>query len=102
MTPRQRYRIVDRAALAEALEVDLEQLAEVHEGWIAEALRRPLTREVEWSESVAVGGRSFAERVLRDLGGRAGDRRVQPFDTAYVVREPAPAYAAHFTPENAR
>jgi putative transposase len=99
---RQRYRIVDRVALAEALEVDVEKLAEVHQGWIDEALQRPLTRQAEWSESVAVGGRSFAERVLRALGSRARDRRVQPFNDLYVVRESSPAYAAHLPPENAR
>jgi putative transposase len=64
----QRYRIVDRVALAEPLEIDVERLAEVHRGWMAEALRRPLTREAQWSESVAVGGRLFAERVLRGMG----------------------------------
>ena len=47
---RHRYRIVDRVALAEALEVDVEQLAEVHRGWVEEALRGPLTRQAEWSE----------------------------------------------------
>ena len=99
---RQRYRIVDRVALAEALEVDVEKLAEVHRSWVEEALRRPLTRQAEWSESVAVGGRSFAEQVLRDLGGGARDRRVEALDGAYVVREPPQAYAPYFTSENAR
>jgi putative transposase len=99
---RQRYRIVDRLALAEALAVDVEKLAEVHRGWIDEALQGPLTRQAQWSESVAVGGRSFAEQVLRDLGGRARDRHVEAFDGAYVVREPPTAYAPHFAPENAR
>jgi hypothetical protein len=51
---------------------------------------------------VAVGGRAFAERVLRDLGGRARDRRVEPRDGVYVVREPAAAYGAYFDSENAR
>jgi putative transposase len=88
-------------ALAEALAVDVERLAEVHHGWVEEALRGPLTRQAQWSESVAVGGRSFAERVLRDLGGRARDRHVEAFDGAYVVREPPVAYAPHFAPENA-
>jgi REP-associated tyrosine transposase len=99
---RQRYRIVDRVALAEVLEVDVGKLAEVHRGWVDEALRGPLTRQAEWSESVAVGGRPFAEQVLRDLGGRARDRRVETVGGAYVVREPPPAYASHFGPENAR
>jgi putative transposase len=99
---RQRYRIVDRVALAESLEVEVEKLAEVHRSWVEEALRGSLTRQAQWSESVAVGGRSFAEQVLHDLGGRARDRRVEALDGAYVVREPPQAYAPYFTPENAR
>ena len=96
---RQRYRIVDRAALAEALQVDVERLAEVHREWIDEALRHPATRQPQWSESVAVGGRAFAERVLRDLGARARDRRIEPSGGAYVVREPPAAYGAYFDTE---
>jgi putative transposase len=99
---RQRYRIVDRAALAEALEMDLGKLAEVHREWVDEALRRPLVRQPQWSESVAVGGCSFAEQLLRDLGGRARDRRVEPCNDGFVVREPPPAYAAHFALKNTR
>ena len=99
---RQRYRIVDRAALAQALEIDMERLADAHREWIDDALRCALTRQAQWSESVAVGGRAFAETVLRDLGGRARERRVEPCDGAYVVREPPAAYDAHSAPENAR
>ena len=61
-----------------------------------------MTRQPQWSESVAVGGRAFAERVLRDLGGRARARRVEQRDGAYVVREPPAAYGANFHAENAR
>jgi hypothetical protein len=61
-----------------------------------------VTRQPQWSESVAVGGRAFAERVLRDLGVRVRDRRVEPCDGAFVVREPPAAYGAHSAPENAR
>jgi len=99
---RRRYRIVDRVVLAEALELDVEKLAEVHGGWIDEALRGPLTRQGQWSESVAVGGRSFATQVLRDLGKRVRDRRVEAFGSAYVVREPPAAYTPDFAVENAR
>jgi putative transposase len=98
---RQRYRIVDRMALAEALQVAVEKLAEVHQAWVEAALRGPVTRQAQWGESVAVGRRPFAERVLRDLGGRARDRRVEAFDGAYVVRETPPAYTRHFARENA-
>jgi REP element-mobilizing transposase RayT len=95
-------RIVDRVVLAEALDIDVKRLAEAHREWVEEALRGRLERQPHWSESVAVGGRSFAERVLDDLGARARDRCLEQWEDAYVVREPAAAYAEHFGAENAR
>jgi hypothetical protein len=87
---RQRYRIVDRAALAEALEVDVEQLAQVHEGWIAAALRRLLTRQAEWSESVAVGGRSLPNACGVTSAGAlatgASNRSTPPMSCASLLQ----------------
>src|SRR6185436_16487818 len=59
---RARYRIVDRQALADALEIELRQLADLHREWVEAALQRgSAEREPQWSESVAVGGREFVE-----------------------------------------
>ncbi|HVO26228.1 MAG TPA: hypothetical protein VMW56_21650 [Candidatus Margulisiibacteriota bacterium] len=99
---RQRYRIVVQVGLAAALEIDVERLAAVHREWIDTALERPLTRQPQWSASVAVGGRAFAERVLGDLGMRARGRHVEPWDSAYVVRVPPAAYGAHLPRQNTR
>lgn len=99
---RQRYRIVDRAAVATLLDIDIQQLATTHRDWIEEALRHPVTRQPHWSESVAVGGRAFAEQYLQDLGVRGRHRRVEPIDAAFMVREPAAAYGAELPVEYAR
>ena len=65
---RERYRIVDREALAEALGLDVARLSEMHAEWIGEALESgDLEREAQWSESVAVGGREFVEGVAAEL-----------------------------------
>jgi REP-associated tyrosine transposase len=60
-----RYRIVDRAATAEVLDLEaLPRLATAHAEWIEPALRERGQRRVpEWSESLAVGSRTFVERV---------------------------------------
>ena len=69
---RQRYRIVDRQALAEALQIDVAQLAEAHRQWIEETLiRSRLEREPHWSRSIAVGSRAYVDRAAKDLRGRA-------------------------------
>jgi putative transposase len=88
-----RYRIVNRAAVAEALGVRVPDLPSVHRDWIEAALHdRRLEREARWSESVAVGSRAYVERIRRDLGHRARYRVVEPVADSYMLREQAERY----------
>jgi len=59
-TPQQRYRTVDRVALAEALGLEsVDELAERHAEWIDAGLRAgKLARQSKWTESVAVADAS--------------------------------------------
>jgi putative transposase len=92
--PPQRYQIVDREVLAEALGLaDVSQLAPAHAEWIAAALaRREAQREPEWTESLAVGRREFVERISAALADRARHRHVEAFGGAHVLRDPSDAY----------
>lgn len=100
-TPRQRYRIIDREALAAALEVDVQALPQSHAEWIATALaQRELHRQPQWSEGVAVGSRVFAARVIAALGARARDRRIENQAGLYVVRQAAAPYGCRSPSEN--
>jgi putative transposase len=101
-TARQRYRIVDRVALAEALGlVSVDGLAAAHSEWIEAALRAAKQgRLSKWSESVAVGGRKFVARVEAELGARARYRVIEPLDDSFVLRDPSAAYGPHFSPES--
>ncbi len=92
--PRARKRIIDRAALAKALELgSVAELAATHRAWVEAALQqRPRQREAKWSETLAVGSRSFIEQVRRDLGGAARHRDIVQDDDAFLLREPAAAY----------
>ena len=95
-----RYRIVDRAALAEVLGVELADLAGVHREWVEEALRdRRRQREGRWSESIAVGGRSFVEGVRRGLGSRGRYRSIVQEGEDHVLREPEELYECNFDTE---
>lgn len=99
---RLRYRIVDRQALADALGVDLSQLAEAHSRWIETALRtRARQRDPQWSESVAVGGREFVESVQRTLGDRGRYRKIEEAAGMHSLREAAATYSHHPGAENA-
>lgn len=97
---RQRYRIVDRAALAEASGVALASLAAVHAEWIAAELRdRRNARAPEWSESLAVGSQEYVERVAGALGARARHRQIEARGDVSVLRETSVAYGCALRPE---
>jgi len=90
---RARYRIVDRAALADALGVKLADLASVHRDWIETALRNgKLERDGRWTESVAVGSRGYVEHVRRELGSRGRYRVIEPLGDSHILHETAEDY----------
>ena len=99
-----RYRIVDRAALAVLLGLQsVSHLPRVHAAWVEHALQtREHGRQPQWTESLAVGSRAFAERVSSELGARARYRTVGAVDDAFVLREPAASYRASFAGETGR
>jgi putative transposase len=71
------YRIADRAALSGLLGVPIEGPAEAHAERIEAALASgDREREAKWSESVAVGRRTFVEEMKRELASRTETARV--------------------------
>jgi putative transposase len=73
-----------------------------HRGWTEEYLGNGSgKRQDEWTASVAVGERSFVERVKSLLGFRAKGRDVFEADEGYQLREGAGCYKAGFEPEKA-
>jgi putative transposase len=98
---RLRYRVVDRRALADALGIELVQLAEAHREWVEAALQSEARqRNPLWTESVAVGGREFVEAVQRRLGDRGRYREIEEVGGVHILREPAVAYGGHVPGEN--
>lgn len=90
----------DREALCGLLGTTDDKLAALQNEWINTALAngRP-EREPQWSEALAVGRRSFVERVQSELGAQALHRCIEEVDGASVLRDPAPPYGHHFAVE---
>jgi REP element-mobilizing transposase RayT len=101
--PPERYRLIDRASLMQLLGIDdNDRLSQAHFSWVEEALKmRERVRERKWSESVAVGGLSFVEKVKLELGGRALGRQIISSVGSHELREQQVSYTGHFGPENA-
>ena len=58
------------------------------------------SRESKWTESIAVGSKSFIEATIKRLGIKAIGRKIARGDKSYELREPAVPYGANFAPEN--
>jgi REP-associated tyrosine transposase len=74
-----------------------EQLKGSHKGWVVEYLTNgKKVREDEWTDSIAVGSRPFAEKVKALLGFRAKGRNITKRGERYQVREASARYNAFF------
>jgi len=56
---------------------NLADLKRAHRKWIEEALKKSkVIRETKWTQSIAVGDRSFLEQIKDRLGIRAKGRKI--------------------------
>jgi hypothetical protein len=76
------------------------QLRTSHRGWIEQYLGNGSKgRQNEWTESVALGSRSFVENVKALLRSKAKGRNVTEGGEGYQLREPNAHYKALFGAE---
>ena len=65
--------------------VDLKQ---AHQEWIEEALKKSkVVRDSKWTQSIAVGDKSFLEQIKDRLGTRAKGRKIHGSEDEYQLRE---------------
>jgi REP element-mobilizing transposase RayT len=92
--PRQRYGIIDFKSLTGLLQIENHtDLKEAHRKWIEAALKESgFIRESKWTQSIAVGDKSFLEQIKERLGIRAKGRRIHEGDDEYQLREGQAVY----------
>ena len=77
-----------------------DQLKNSHRGWVEEYLGNGAEgRQEEWTDSIAVGSKSFIEKVKSLLGFKAKGRDVIEGVEGYHLREEAAPYMALFRAE---
>ena len=63
-------------------------LKEAHREWIEETLKKSkLVRESKWTQSIAVGDKSFLDQIKDCLGIRAKSHKVHGSEDEYHLRE---------------
>lgn len=71
-----------------------------HRGWVEEYLGNGAEgRQNEWTSSIAVGSKTFIEKVKSQLGFKAKGRDVIEGVEGYQIREEAAPYVTHFRGE---
>ncbi len=87
--PPRRYRIIDIDRLTKLLGfTNLHDFQSAHKRWVEASLTVGKSeRESEWTESIAVGGRSFVEKVKENLDFRAKGRTITGNKDQYQLRE---------------
>ncbi|MBT6275184.1 MAG: transposase [Chromatiales bacterium] len=90
---RKRYRVLDLERLAELLNcATVDDLCDSHCAHVEAALRSPIVREPIWTESIAVGSKSFVTAIEARFG-LSGDRvRLSEAESSYVLKEESPEY----------
>jgi putative transposase len=98
INPPKRYALIGRKRLFDLLEVDdTEFFSQTYKGWIDDAVgKNDLSREIKWSESVAVGTKSFVEKVKDTLGIRVIGRKIVKNIGGYELKEHEESYRRHF------
>jgi REP element-mobilizing transposase RayT len=92
--PKDRYNIIDHQSLKRFLNIDNgEELRQRYQGWVDTALaERKNERSDKWTESIAVGEKSFVQKVKDLLGYRVKGRGIHKDDGAYQLKETAAHY----------
>jgi len=100
--PPKRYAIINLPELSALCGFDRSSaLQQAHREWVGAALTECANdRDERWSEALAVGSREFADRIKRELGTKALNRRVVDADGTHTLREPGTRYMPDFGREN--
>lgn len=96
--PPRRYHLIDRQRAAELLGYrSAEELTAGQSAWVESSSDLHDGRDVQWSESLAVGSQAFVEAVWKRLGVRAQHREMGQDGGLFILKEQRSAYRPHST-----
>ena len=87
--PKQRYSLIDFKSLIRLLPIESQdELKEAHRKWIDDELKKSqLVRQSRWTQSIAVGDKSFVEQIKKRLGFRSKGRKILKDEDDYQLRD---------------
>ncbi|MBW1812654.1 MAG: transposase [Deltaproteobacteria bacterium] len=92
--PKARKGVIDFSTLMNLLDIEnVDHLKETHHKWVDSAIpAENHNRESKWTQSIAVGSKSFVENIKEGLGFRAKGRKVIGSDDMFELRENPAVY----------
>ena len=96
--PKRKNVLIDYGKLTELLGFDsYNEVIKYHKRWVDDYLEKGNNiRNDKWTMSIAVGNRSFVEKVKLLMGVLAIGRKSTEAGESYQLREPTVPYEAHF------
>ena len=96
--PKRKNILIDYEKLRELLGFEsYDSVISHHKNWVEDYLGNGKNaRDDKWTKSIAVGNRSFVERVKSLMGALATGRKNVGVGESYQLREPTIPYGAHF------
>jgi putative transposase len=90
--PPKRYRIIDTRLLMKYCEVSsLEEFQILHRNWVEEALQlEPHKMEDHWTQSIAVGSKSFVDQFYKALSVKGRHRNTIEDGNSFCIKESYP------------
>jgi putative transposase len=97
-SPPVRYAVLDRTRTLNLCGFqDLDQFRDARREWVEELLQSDQqVRNVDWSESLAIGSTDFVEAIKIKLDVRGANREVIKTDMGSIIKEPSVRYTAIF------
>lgn len=94
--PKQRYGLIDFKTLIRLLPIESQdELQETHRKWIEQELETSqLVRQSKWTQSIAVGDKSFVAQIKKQLGIRSKGRKIIEEGDDYQLRDGQTGYSA--------
>lgn len=99
--PKRKTILIDYQRLKELLGFDTyDEVKKYHKRWVDDYLGNGKNiRDNKWTKSIAVGTKSFVEKVKSLMGVLAIGRKSIELGESYQLREPSIPYGAHFEPK---
>lgn len=100
--PPLRYGLIDIEGLTHYCGFnDRDQFIESYKSWINKACEeKGMPKDLQWSESIAVGSEEFINGIREKLGVRVKSRHIQQHESCYLLKEPCMTYDHSFCGKN--